>query len=143
MLPPLFLAVFHSALGPSRRHSVPCVLSSHVSLLTEQRRSRNEPRVPTPYPRVRTGYTRGEVIAVTSEVWALAQDSNQPEAHKDQSTSERSRPGPQAKPVGKAYHTPRHLSGRSRLTQLRIWPGHPSTSGHAGCRQASASRPST
>lgn len=49
LLPPLSLAVFHCAPGPSRRHSVPCVLP-HVSLLTEQRRSRNEPRVPTPTP---------------------------------------------------------------------------------------------
>lgn len=68
-----------------------------------------------PHPHVRTGYKRGKVIALTSEVWALAQDSNQPETHKDQSTSECSHPGPQAKPVGKGLTTrPVISSGRSR-----------------------------
>lgn len=99
--------------APLEGTQCPVFFLSHVSLLTEQRRSGNEPRVPTPHPHVRTGYKRGEVIAVTSEVWAPAQDSNQPETHKDQSTSERSRPGPQAKPAGKGltgkgltHHTP-------------------------------------
>ncbi|CAK6440096.1 unnamed protein product [Pipistrellus nathusii] len=91
-----------------------CSFSPCVTL-TEQRRSGNEPRLPTPHPNVRTGYKRGEVIAVTSEVWALAQDSNQPETHKDQSTSERRcHPGPQAKPVGKGLPHAVIGSGRSR-----------------------------
>lgn len=75
--------------------------------------------------------TQGNLIAITSEVWALAQDSSQPETHKDQSTSEYSCPGPQAKPVGHSpTHTPRcQPKARVGLTQLRIWPGHPDTSG--------------
>lgn len=59
----------------------------HVSLLTEQRRNRNEPWVPSPTsPRSEQGEAsqckRGNLIVVTSEVWALAQDSNQPELTK-------------------------------------------------------------
>lgn len=144
LFPPMVNAPFLSHVlqcpWPPSRHSVPRVLP-HVSLLTEQRRNRNEPRVPSPTsPRSEQGEAsqckRGNLIVVTSEVWALAQDSNQPETHKDQSTSE-CYPGPQAKPVGqfgggkqRFTHSP-HCQPKAGvgLTQPRIWPGHPSTSG--------------
>lgn len=79
------------------------------------------PMYPPLHPCVRTDVeplpecTQGNLIAVTSEVWALAQDSSQPETHKDQSISEYSCPGPQAKPVG---HSPTHtpvVSPRQKL----------------------------
>lgn len=121
--------MFRSVPGPSIRHSVPCVLP-HVSLLREQRRSRNEPRIPFPTYLSVSEQDRGNLGAVTSELWALAQDSSQPETHKDQSTSEYSCPGPQAEPIGHSLtHTP-HCQPRAgvSLTWLRVWPGHPDTS---------------
>lgn len=63
-------------------------------------------------------------------MWALSQDCSQPETHKDQSTSEYSCPGPQAKPVGHSpSHTP-HCQPQAgvSLTWLRVWPGRPDTS---------------
>nr|KAF6403653.1 hypothetical protein HJG59_010054 [Molossus molossus] len=115
----LFLVMFYSVLGPSSRHSVPRVLP-HVSLLTEQRRNRNETWVPSPTsPMSEQGEAsqrkRGNLVAVTSEVWALAQDSNQPETHKDQSTSEYSCPGPQVACGARLYPlAPLSAQGRSR-----------------------------
>lgn len=71
---------------------------------TEQRRKRNEPRCPHIRTGLRppplSGHERGNQVAVTSEVWALAQDSSRPETHRDQSTCRRSCPGPSAKPRG-------------------------------------------
>lgn len=95
-----------------------------------------KPRYLPPATCVRTGLRPlsgckpGNLVTVTSEVWALAQDSNQPEIHKNQSTSQYSCPGPQAKPV---EHSPTHMphcqpkAGVS-LSWLRIWPDHPDTS---------------
>lgn len=62
----LFSAIFHSVLGPSRRHSVLCVLP-HVSLLTEQR-SRREPQVPSPTSPMSE---QGEASLGVSEVTGL------------------------------------------------------------------------
>lgn len=71
-----------------------CPLFSAICHCLQSRGVRMNPMYPPLHPCVRTEVeplpecTQGNLIAVTSEVWALAQDSSQPETHKDQSISE-------------------------------------------------------
>ena len=137
------LAAFHSVLGPSGRHMAPHVLPQVSNYLQNRGGVGMNPRCLLHIPLVRTGLRplsgreQGNQAAVTSSVWVLAQDSHQPETHKDQSTNKYSCSGPQAKPIQPYPLAPLSAQGRSWPDPLRIPRGRlDAPAGLVGHRQA-------
>lgn len=72
-----------------------------------------------------SGRERGNQVAVTSEMWALAQDSSRPETHRDQSTCRRSCPGPSAKPRGEGAGPPSPTASLPIVSPWQEWSDLP------------------